>query len=387
VPFWSNAKRLKYFLSASFLSLLLGLIAFYYTLRGARTNLVVDVAAESNVLDVHAPVKQLAVLFQGQDIQQENANLKILVVRIANEGEVNILESYFDSRLPWGLEIEGGRAVEVRVTGSNSQYLAENLHPTVVGENRVLLEKIVFDRGKYVNLELLVLHSKNVEPKVKVIGKIAGMDDVIVSSSFREHDQQGLAKTVFKGPLPVQIARTIAYSMIGLAATVATGFLITGVVSVRSRFKKKSRRRLVHYLPAADPPEKDGRRQFLIDTYVEDGLEGLNGLLELLQHEKGLVTGPGDLLGLTRHQRAAALRGEYPSFVIGSTRAGLRRLLREGFIRIAGGTPEVDPEGLKLISSLISQLSRMEGRPEALERTESQPEAEPQEHEKPHAVT
>src|SRR5882724_9927306 len=131
---WPKA---KFILSASFLSLVIGLVALYYTVRRTRTNLVVDVTSESNVMDVRTPLKDLSILFQGQDIQKENANLRILGVREVNEGEANILESHFDSKIPWGLHIEGGHLIEARVTESNSEYLSNTLHPRVTGNDEV----------------------------------------------------------------------------------------------------------------------------------------------------------------------------------------------------------------------------------------------------------
>lgn len=320
-------------------------------------------------------MKQLAVLFQGQDIQQENANLKILVVRIVNEGEVNILENYFDSRLPWGLDIQGGRVIEVRITGSNSRYLVDNLHPTITDENRITLDKVIFDRGKYVNLELLVLHNKNAEPRVAVFGKIPGMDDVPVTSSFKEREQQGLAKSVFKGPIAVQIARTIAYSLIGLTAAIAIGFSIGGIASAVSRLKKRARRRLSRYLSQADSPEKEKKRQVLIDIYIENGLEGLVAARAFLEREKNGKNKmrkssdshpPGTVI---RSESGPLLLADGPvpvlladGSIVVSSRIG-RNLLREDFVRSSGDSIEIDAEGWGILQSLINQVSELEGKP------------------------
>src|SRR5713226_2669678 len=109
---WPKA---KFLLSASFLSLIIGLVALYYTVRGTKTSLVVDVTSESNVMDVRTPLKDLSILFQGQDIQKQSSNLRILGVRLVNEGDTNILENFCDSRMPWGLGVDGGQLIEARV--------------------------------------------------------------------------------------------------------------------------------------------------------------------------------------------------------------------------------------------------------------------------------
>jgi len=354
---WSRAKNV---LSLSaVLTLAFGLLGIYYTLRGGRTNLVVDVVTESNVLDVRTSVKDLAILFQGRDIQQDNANLKVLGIRLSNEGEVNILESYFDSRIPWGLDIDGGRVIEVRITGSNSPYLSENLHPRVVDNSKVILDKVIFDKGKYVGLELLVLHNKNVEPRVAAIGKVAGMDEIRVVNSFKERDQQGLLGWAFKGPPAVQIVRAISYFLVTIVAIIAIALSITGLYSIRSHFKKKSRRRRVQYLPKADSPEKEKQRQVLINLYVEEGLEGLRQLRDLLKDKQQLERA----FAWRHHLRPPeAHASELPmhTLELQMYRGGplLSPLVREGMLRVGKqGSVDVDAEVPKLLSGLLAELS------------------------------
>jgi hypothetical protein len=356
----------KWLLSASFLSLIIGLIALYYTVRGSKTDLVVDVTSESNVMDVRTPLKDLAILFQGQDIQKENSNLRILAVRIVNEGESNILENYFDSRIPWGLQIIGGRLIEARITGSNSEYLAENLHPTMNEANTVVFNKVIFDKGKYVTLELLVLHSRNVEPRVKPVGKIAGMDDIPVRSSFRGGEQEGLVSRVFKGPISVQIARTIAYSLIGLGTVIAVGFSIAGLVSIPSRLKKRSRKKLVRSLAKETSTEKEKKRQVLLDIFVEGGIGSLKRMLKNVENEDALAKtlagdkvllevrtdSPADVAGQVIHE------GNQRTYVVRED--PITPLLRAGVLRQRDKSFDVDPEMRDLLSSLIIQLSKTE---------------------------
>lgn len=367
MPLWPKA---KYVLSASFLSLVVGLLAFYYELHGTRTSLVVDMMSESNVMDVRTPVADLSILFQGQDIQKENSNLRILGVRLVNEGNTNILESYFDSRIPWGLEIDGGRLIEARVTGSNSQYLSANLHPKVSNGHEVTFDKVIFDKGKYVALELLVLHDKSLEPQVKPIGKIAGMDDIPIRNSFRERDQEGFKSKVFKGPIAVQIARTIAYFFIGVGTIVIFGLLIAGIGSIPSRLKKRARRKWVRYLPKEDSVEKEKKRQALVSVFVEGGLPGLKRVQRILASEESVAKALGyrrvriedahrlPSAAVMQMERADAIpNGEYIYFHAGSP---LDPLIEAGLVRRVGENVEIDSDARELLSSLIRQLSEFE---------------------------
>ena len=154
-------RRFKYFVSASFLSLVLGFLGIYYTLRSTPTHLTFDIAAESNVLDVRHPVSDLSIVFQGKDIEGEQSNLRVLTLRVVNDGEVNIHENDYDSRRPFGVHIEGCRVIRAQVIASNSPYLTENLRPQVAAPDRILFDKIIIDKGKFVAVEVLVLHPKN----------------------------------------------------------------------------------------------------------------------------------------------------------------------------------------------------------------------------------
>lgn len=368
--------KIKFILSASFLSLIIGLIALYYTIRGTKISLVADVTAESNVMDVRTPLRDLAILFQGEDVQKENLNLKILSVRLVNEGEANILENYFDSRIPWGLRVDGGRLIEARITGSNSQYLSDSLHPRTANGAEVTFDKIIFDRGKYVALELLVLHNKGVEPQVKPFGKIAGMDNIPIRNSFRDRDQEGFSSKVFRGPIAVQIARTIAYFLIGLATAVAVGFSIFGISTIPAGIRKRSRLKRIGYLAKEEQAEKEKKRQALLHIFVEDGLPGLKRTRRMMESNdhmaKALPVWAESQLDLPPELRHHITPdGEY---VVVRSPSVFRYLEQSGLVKRNGSTVEVDPEARELASSLIEQLSEFDEDADA--RSDERPRSE-----------
>ena len=367
-------QKIKFLISASFWGIVIGLVALYYTLRGTPTNLVVDVVSESNVMDVRTPLKDLSILFQGQDIQKENANLRILGVRVVNEGEANILESHFDSKIPWGLHIEGGHLIEARVTGSNSEYLSNTLHPRVTGNDEVTFDKVIFDKGKYVALELLVLHNKNTEPTIKPLGKIAGMDTIPIRQAFRDQDQEGFKSKVFRGPIAVQIARTIAYFVIGFLAAAILGVTIAGIGSIPSRLKKRSRRRFARYLPKEGSTEKEKKRQALLDIFVEDGLHGLKRVQRMLDSEelKAKAFRPrrvsvDDAAEFGPHLIAHMHTTPVSGYIY--VPSPLESLVEAGLVRRTDKTIEVDAEARDLLSNLIGQLSEFDDEHDDLPKT------------------
>lgn len=357
-------KRLKYFLSASFISLVIGIIGIYYTLRGSRTHLSMDITAESNVLDVRHPIPGLAILFQGQDIEEGRSNLKILTIRVVNDGEANIREDDFDSRIAFGLQIDGGRIIRAQVVGANSSYLANNLHPRVDESNRIIFDKVIFDTGKFVTLDLLVLHPKSLNPQVKPLGKIAGLDEIAITNSFQQHEQSSFIEEIFTGSVAVQIARAIAYSFFALIAIITLGFAIAGLASMHSRSAKRRRRRIVSKIPQLDSPERQAKRKAIETIYIEEGLQGLkrakrfltspDAAKKRLQESTLFYEGGSIALDLTREEVIAIHGGtsRFPSF--------LQPLVSAKFVNMDNDELTIDPDINRLLADVIAQVSGVE---------------------------
>ena len=241
-----------------------------------------DVAAESNVLDVKHPIPDLAILFQGRDIEEEKSNLKILTIRVINDGDANIHEDDFDNKIPFGLQIDGGRVIRAQVVGGNSPYLVQNVHPQVEGGNQIILDKVIFDRQKFVSLEILVLHAKTSILKLTPIGKIAGLEQISVTDSFQERDQPSVLRQAFSGQTPIQIVRAIAYSFLSLIVVVLAGFLIAGISSIPSRWRKRRRRRFANLISPEKDSKRESKRKAIEQIYIERGFVGLKRVEKLL---------------------------------------------------------------------------------------------------------
>lgn len=353
-------KRLKYFVSASFIGLVLGFLSLYYTLRGSRTHLTMDITAESNVLDVKHPIADLSILFEGKDIEEEKSNLKVLTIRLINDGEVNIHENDYDSRIPFGFQVDGGRVVRAQLAGSNSSYMSDNLHPRLEAPNRVVLDKIIFDKGKFVAIDLLVLHPKNATPKVKPIGKVAGLDEIPITNSFQEREQQGLFEQIFSGPAAVQISRTLAYAFIALLTIVAIGLSIAGIVSILSAFKKRRRKKIVARMPKLNTAESAKKRKIIEDLFIEGGIGDLKSAMKLFQDQGSLTKAIRNYLEAEKEFEGGSvaldITGSEMRHIV-SYSTNLRPFISQKLIAIDGDEAIVDPEVKTLLSAFLGQIS------------------------------
>ena len=281
-------KRLKYVFSASFVGILIGLVSLYYTLRDRQTHLIIDIAAESNVLDVLHPVPDLAIMFQGNDLEQQKENLKLLSLRVVNDGQTNIHEDDFDSRMPFGLRIDGGIVVRAQVTGASSSYLWQNINPQVVSQNQIFLDKIIFDKDSWVTIEALVIHNKDLQPSVSALGKIAGLEKIKISNSFLEQHQENLLLQALSGVPAIQIIRILLYTVAGIVSLLLIATFLGGLASILSKAQRWKRKRGLSRILFSGDDDQRKIHDAVEHVYVEYGLEPLIEARRLLADEKRL---------------------------------------------------------------------------------------------------
>ncbi|MDD2753865.1 MAG: hypothetical protein PHT44_04635 [Candidatus Portnoybacteria bacterium] len=157
--------------------LIFGAFVGYQGYFGSRPNISSQIINETNVLDIHKSLKDLQIIFQGDNIQEKNQNLRIYRIKIENNGGTNITQNDFDQNDNWGIMIEKGRIIESRLADFASPYINDNLSPQLQDGSVVKFNKIIFDKGNFFSIELLVLHEKNTPPILYRTGKISGIQN------------------------------------------------------------------------------------------------------------------------------------------------------------------------------------------------------------------
>ena len=198
---------------------ILGILGVYHQIFNPP-NIFAQITSEINVLDVHEPLRDLQILFQGDNIQEKKLNLRIYRVKIENNGGTNITQNDFDQSDNWGIRIEKGRIIEVRLVDSNSKYIDKGLFPQIQDNNIVKFNKIIFDKGSSFIVELLVLHDKDIPPVLYRTGKIAGVQESESKILALEHSEPFLT-VFFYGTLVVNIARFVLYALTALGILIA----------------------------------------------------------------------------------------------------------------------------------------------------------------------
>jgi uncharacterized membrane protein YciS (DUF1049 family) len=163
----------------------------------------------------------------------------------------------------------------------------------------VLLDKIIFDKGSSITVEVLVIHNKEQQPRVSALGKIAGLEQIAITNSFQGHDQQSFWEQALRGNSTIQIMRTLIYGFAALLSVIALGLIIAGAAWVRSRLKRARRHKQVSRFLQTEDSERSKKLAAVGEIYIEHGLDGLSTAAQELTHEaylKDLLADPGPAL-------------------------------------------------------------------------------------------
>lgn len=157
------------------LAIIFFIINIYFVFYTPQPKITYTILSDSNIVDLHKPLRDLKILFQDEDIQKNNLNLKIYSLKISNSGKKNILETHYASDVDWGIKITEGKIIESRLVESNSDYLKEKLNPKIVDDKIINFKKVIFDKNDYFILEVLVLHSRDSDINLIPFGRISGI--------------------------------------------------------------------------------------------------------------------------------------------------------------------------------------------------------------------
>lgn len=272
------------------ISLLAAIAGLYQFIHEKKPDMSYEVINEANVLDVHKPVDELAVTFQGQNIQQSNLNLKIFTFKIENNGEMDILQGFYDKDTDWGFKVNGGKIIDkIRVLPGNSDYIQSNLNPKII-DSQVSFNKVIFEKNKYVILELLVLHDKNFIPIIQPLGKIAGVDQINLSYNLIQNERQSFFRQSFGGSIFVQLVRLVSYFIILLLILVLFFFIIDKIDDFRKKKLQDRRNEIVEKYVNGRSSMQEGNKSVIFDVYKTQGIKGLMEIISILKEKEKYLT-------------------------------------------------------------------------------------------------
>lgn len=329
-----NAISLGIGVAAVLIAVFFGLAA----LADRNTAITYKVINESDVLDVRTSLEDLEITFQGQDIQENNLNLRVFAIRVENTGETVVLQTHYDQNVRWGLEVSSGKVIEARSTGGSSDYL-ESAAPIVINESIVEFPKVILEKGTFFTFDMLVLHEKSTNPEIIPLGKIAGINEITVSQSDVEEPSPGFFDDLFPGGWLVQFARVLIIGAGSILALILFAVVLAAIVLLTlSVYVYPRRRRRLEQATVFVELEDQTHKEFLRSLYVNSGRDGL---VEL----KNMLDSPDAISSRSQARHAELGHHSFEYFV------------DNGIISLFRNRRTVNPEFVQALEQLIRGLS------------------------------
>ena len=164
-------------------ALLIGLIgvalAVYATwFNDKRVSLSLAVHTNSSLVSELAPSPSLELVFNGTTFNPARTPLRVLLVRIWNDGDTTIRANDFDPQAPIGFRVQQGRFLYADLEQASTEYLKSSAKVSLSGQDSVAVAPVILEPGDAVFIKALLLHESGQVPVVKPMGKVAGATSV-----------------------------------------------------------------------------------------------------------------------------------------------------------------------------------------------------------------
>ena len=256
-------------------------VSIFLTLREPETRVTFEIISATDVLDLSRSLKDLRIEFRGQDLQEQDLNLKVVKINVANVGETHIRAGDY-SNIDWGIRVVGGQVIEAKVDRSNAANVISTNDLRYIGSDTIGFPKIVFDKRDAFAIELLLLHPNDAEPDIVPIGKIAGVKNFDLEPPPLPGQAVGFVGQAFGGSSRVLAVRSGVYFFGSIIIFFAIVFGLVGAATMLDSVKARLRRKRVLQTEAIKQIDRVSIRDNLIDLYGSTGLSGLRRLSDII---------------------------------------------------------------------------------------------------------
>ena len=356
-------KRLDFWIAAVGIgSLVVTIVTLVIALREPEASVTIETISDTNVLDLRRPLQDLSIVFRGQNVQEQNLNLRIVTINVVNSGEVDILPNQYDSEDDWGVQFKDGEVIEARLVDTSSDYLQSKVIPERSSVDTVVFPKIILEQGAFFAVEVLLLHSKNELPSISSVGKIAGVDEITVLTRPLSREEVSFATELFRGSALIQAVRVIIYLVGSLIAIIVAILALFAVTTVFSNLNSRKRRSRILQTRVIHQVDQDELRDLLVSHYESSGITGLKELQELLREPTRLNwVSPQGWWAIRGHHHVGDWARSNPAldmeFVRLRSQSTLDALMRVGVLkRNDDNSPHIDQEFCKVVDNLVAAL-------------------------------
>ncbi|TGK59193.1 hypothetical protein EHQ57_10190 [Leptospira wolffii] len=272
-------KKWPWAIGGVILSIVLWFGSLYISFYERKASISFVVRSEFNVLDIKEPIEELSILFKNQDLRKEKLNLKIIKLLIINDGEIDILQSYYDLNDAFAFSINSpSKIIQIKNVTSNSPYLrSKSKEILLLKSGIVILPHVIFEKKDYIAFDLVVIQPiDKIKTSLTISGKIAGIKAFEIRNESEKTTEPSILEKAFSGSFEVQALRIISYLVADLIVAV---FVIVTFIFVGNKLNEATLRYRKKYTLSLPKELKDEPSlKWVQDYYIS---YGRNAIMQL----------------------------------------------------------------------------------------------------------
>jgi hypothetical protein len=251
-------------------------VAIYALMLEEEPLLSFEILGNEPVLDVKEKLQDLDVLYQGQDISSRGRSLSVILVRIVNRGNANLLINDYDEKAPVTIILQDGDLVRASVSESSNPYLQEVIELGKT-ENKIIIPPVIIESEEWFVVKILTLHDIVKRPLVISSGKIAGQGSITVTDSNPIEVSRGFWRETFQGSALTQLVRLLSYMFAFFCLVI---LIIAPIISAQNFLLRRERKKVINSFKRHTEIEVSNRDEFVFEAYLRGGKSRLEYLFE-----------------------------------------------------------------------------------------------------------
>lgn len=254
--------------------LVFGLLSVYTDFfRSTNPQIQFDILSNTTVVDLKENIGKIDILYDSTSILSKKQTLSLITVKIANNGNSDILKYFYDSHFPLGFKIDKGIILEKpTLIQSSNNYIGQSIGLTSKNQNEINFSDFIFEKDEFFVLKILVLHNAREQPEIIPEGKVAGVKQIGVIKSYLSKETKTFWQRVFDGSVLIHVTRFFTY-LFGFVLFALVIILPIAFIS-DSLAKRKRKRKLkefrIHLRREFSDPEI-----FITEFFLDNGIDAL----------------------------------------------------------------------------------------------------------------
>ena len=211
--FWDQKIGKRILAIGTILSVVLAAVSLWLYFYKEAPKLEVEILSTNSLFSVNETVPQMQIMIDSVDLKEQNKNITIYSLRIANNGSKNISLYDFDTG-DVGIGINGGSIIETpSITESSSDYIAHKVDTALLRSTNsfIIIPHAIYNVDDYYTLHFFVLHDKTQSPAFESFGQIVGQKGIKIVDNNNANLNNW--KRAFSGSFYVQLYRLLVYGL------------------------------------------------------------------------------------------------------------------------------------------------------------------------------